>query len=81
MKPGQRQSTILPKMQELKSNSVGNTENDKQRLRAIEVLSHAKAQETIKISKGYKSMQKDKTTVLANPNRFEYYLSEGFKFC
>lgn len=80
MKKGSKQSTILPTINELKNNSVGNTENEKVRIKAICVLADAKQQESIKKSKGHKYMSKGKTSVLVSPERFSDYFRDGFKF-
>jgi len=68
------------KLDELKSNTVGSAETKKHRLKAIEVLTEAKAIELDKKKKGYRWMVKGKTNAYVHPDRFELYKEMGFKF-
>jgi len=68
------------KLDELKSNGVGNAENKKNRAKAIEMLNEAKEVEAAKKKKGYKWMVSGKTHAFVHPDRFESYKEMGFKF-
>ena len=71
---------ILTKLDELKSNTVGNAETQKHRLKALEVLSDAKEIESAKKKKGYRWMNFGKTNAFVHPDRFEHYKQMGFRF-
>ena len=71
---------ILPSVNELKSNGVGNVENEKNRLRALGNLEQAKKLELAKKQKGYRWMRNGKTNAYVHPDRFDSYKEKGFKF-
>jgi len=71
---------VETKLDELKSNTVGNAETQKHRLKAIEVLKGAKEIESAKKEKGYRWMNFGKTNAFVHPDRFEHYKQMGFRF-
>lgn len=63
-----------------KSNSIGNTENDQNRIKALSNLDKAKILENDQKKQGYKWMQSGKTNAFVHPEKCQSYLEKGFKF-
>lgn len=63
-----------------KNNSIGNTENDQNRIKAISNLDKAKSLEQVQKNQGYKWMQFGKTNAFVHPDNQNSYLEKGFKF-
>lgn len=74
-----KNKTILPKIHELKNNTIGNLENDKAREKAMGILEAVKQNEKDKIKKGFVWVIKDKISKLVSPDKLKQCKIDGFK--
>lgn len=72
-------TTILPRIDELKNNSVGNKENDKSRNLAIKSLNNVKIHEVTKLKNGFIWVVKDKMSKLIGPDKLKQSILDRFK--
>lgn len=79
MKTQNPQSTPLKNTVELKTNTIGNTQMNKNRDDAKNALNEAQSQEAQKLKQGFKWMISGKTIKLVHPDLILIRKNEGFK--
>jgi len=70
---------ILPKMDEINTNAVGNVINKQNRYAAQKAATDASYMEKDKINRGFVWVSNGKTSKLVSPLKLEACLADGFK--